>query len=123
MSVNDQEAAMRFMLLLYSEPVSEEAITADLWQRVVESHLAFTRSLEQAGAYVASAPLEPAENARTVQLRRRERLVVDGPFAETKETLGGYYLIEAETLDEAVAWAERFDAAADVSIEVRPLLQ
>jgi hypothetical protein len=114
---------MRYLLLLYGEPVPEDAITPELWQKVVESHLEFTRALEEAGAIVHSAPLEPAENARTVRFRRRERLVTDGPFAETKETLGGYYLIEADSLEEAIGWAERFEPAVDGSIEVRPLLQ
>ena len=114
---------MRYLLLLYGEPVPEDAITPELWQKVVESHLEFTRALEEAGAIVHSAPLEPVENARTVRFRRRERLVTDGPFAETKETLGGYYLIEADSLEEAIGWAERFEPAVDGSIEVRPLLQ
>jgi hypothetical protein len=64
----------------------------------------------------------PPSEARTVQIRRGDRLVIDGPFAETKEVLGGYYLIEAESLEAAVDWAQRLRHDADGSIEVRPLL-
>jgi hypothetical protein len=114
---------MRYMLLLYGEPMAEEEITPELWETVVAAHAGFTRKLAEAGALLDSAPLEPVENARTVRIRRREKLVTDGPFAETKETLGGYYLIEADSLDEAVRWASEFDAPSDGSIEVRPLWQ
>ena len=114
---------MRYMLLLYNEPLPEDEITPELWQKVVDSHLEFTRKLTEAGALVASAPLEPVENAKTVRLRRCEKLVVDGPFAETKETLGGYYLIEAGSLEDAVRWAGELEAVADGSIEVRPVLE
>jgi len=77
---------------------------------------------DEAGAYVDSAPLAPPTEAKTVRITRRDRLVVDGPFAETKEVLGGYYLIEAESLDAAVEWAKRLRHDGEGSIEVRPLL-
>jgi hypothetical protein len=114
---------MRYLLLLYGEPVRPETLTAAGWKAVVAAHTDFTRELTEAGALVDSAPLAPPEAARTVRIRRRERLVVDGPFAETKEVLGGYYLIEAGSLDEAVEWAQRLRHDADGSIEVRPLVQ
>jgi hypothetical protein len=114
---------MRYMLLLYGEPTPPEAVTPEIWEHVVKSHTEFTRRLKEAGAYVDSAPLEPVENAKTVRLRRHERLVTDGPFAETREVLGGYYLIEAGSLDDAVAWAEQLDSMSDGSIEVRPIWQ
>ena len=114
---------MRYMLLLYNAPLQPEELTPELWQDVIRAHTEFTQKLQVAGAFVSSAPLEPVEKAKTVRLRRRERLVTDGPFAETKETLGGYYLIEADSLDAAVAWAHELEAVADGSIEVRPVLQ
>jgi hypothetical protein len=89
----------------------------------MEAHTTFHRELTEAGALVDSSPLAPPEEARTIRIARGERLVVDGPFAETKEVLGGYYLIEAESLDAAVDWAKRLRHDADGSIEVRPLLQ
>ena len=112
---------MRYMLLLYNAPLQPDELTPELWQNVIRAHTEFTQALKDSGAYVSSAPLEPVENAKTVRLRRRERLVTDGPFAETKETLGGYYLIEADSLDAAVAWAHKLEPVADGSIEVRPV--
>jgi hypothetical protein len=114
---------MRYLLLLYGEPVRPETLTPEEWQGVMEAHTTFHRELTEAGALVDSSPLAPPEEARTIRITRGERLVVDGPFAETKEVLGGYYLIEAESLDAAVHWAKRLRHDADGSIEVRPLLQ
>jgi hypothetical protein len=113
---------MRYLLLLYGEPVRPETLTPEQWQGVVEAHTTFHRELTEADALVDSSPLAPPAEARTLRTRRGEQLVVDGPFAETKEVLGGYYLIEAESLDAAVEWAKRLRHDADGSIEVRPLL-
>ena len=109
---------MRYLLLLYGAPVRPE----DVSPAVFEAHRDFSRELTEAGALIDSLPLAPPEAARTVRLKRRERLVVDGPFAETKEVLGGYYLIEAESLDAAVEWAKRLRHDGEGSIEVRPVL-
>jgi hypothetical protein len=109
---------MRYLLLLYGAPFRPE----DIQPSAFEAHMTFTRELHEAGAFVDSAPLAPVEAAKTVRIKRRERIVVDGPFAETKEVLGGYYLIEAESIDAAVEWAKRLESDVDGSIEVRPLL-
>jgi hypothetical protein len=114
---------MRYLLLLYNEPLPEEELTPELWHRVVESHAGFIARLTEAGAYVTSAPLDRGENARTVRIRRRERLVTDGPFVETKETLGGFYLVDAASIDDAVRWACDLEAVSDGVIEVRPILE
>ncbi len=114
---------MRYLLLLYGPPVRPEELTPEQWQGVVEAHTTFHGELREAGALVDSSPLVPPTEARTIRIRRGDRLVIDGPFAETKEVLGGYYLIEAESLDAAVAWAQRLRHDADGSIEVRPLLE
>jgi hypothetical protein len=114
---------MRYLLLLYGEPVRPETLTAEQWQGVMEAHTTFHRELTEAGALVQSSPLAPPTEARTIRIRGGERMVVDGPFAETKEVLGGYYLIEADSLEEAVEWAQRLRHDADGSIEVRPLLE
>jgi hypothetical protein len=109
---------MRYLLLLYGEPVRP----GDIPPGAFEAHMTFSRELHEAGAYVDSAPLAPPTEAKTVRITRRDRLVVDGPFAETKEVLGGYYLIEAESLDAAVEWAKRLRHDGEGSIEVLPLL-
>lgn len=114
---------MRYLLLLYGEPVRPETLTPEQWQGVMEAHTTFHRELAEAGALVDSSPLAPPTEARTIRVRRGERMIIDGPFAETKEVLGGYYLIEADSLDAAVDWAQRLRHATDGSIEVRPLLE
>jgi hypothetical protein len=114
---------MRYLLQLYGPPVRPEELTPEQWQGVVEAHTTFHRELSEAGAFIDSSPLAPPSEARTIQIRRGDRLVIDGPFAETKEVLGGYYLIEAESLEAAVEWAQRLRHDADGSIEVRPLLE
>jgi hypothetical protein len=113
---------MRYLLLLYGEPVRPETLAPEQWQAVLEAHSTFHRELTEAGALIDSSPLAPPGEARTIRIRRGEKMVVDGPFAETKEVLGGYYLIEAESLEAAVEWATRLRHDADGSIEVRPLL-
>ena len=76
----------------------------------------------ESGAYVGANQLQPAGTATTVSVRDGETLVTDGPFAETKEVLGGYYLIDVETLDEALDWAARIPSARFGHIEVRPVV-
>jgi hypothetical protein len=110
---------MRYLLLLYGEPADVTTLAPEAFAAVARAHGEFTAKLQAAGALVDSAPLLP--DAKTVRLRRRERLVTDGPFAETKEQLGGYYLIEAGSLDDAVAWAHELEPIADGAIEVRPI--
>ena len=84
----------------------------------LSSH-AFT--LRDSGAFVAGDPLQPSATATTVKLRNGERLVTDGPYAETKEQLAGYYLIDVPTLDEALEWGARIPSARLGTIEVRPV--
>ncbi len=84
--------------------------------------IAYSEALVSAGAMVGGDPLEGPQTATTVRVRDGKRLVTDGPFAETKEALMGYYLIDAPTLDEALGWAEKVPAAPYGSIEVRPIM-
>jgi hypothetical protein len=112
---------MRYLLLLYGEPVRPETLTPEQWQAVVEAHGTFHHELTEAGALVDSSPLAPPGEARTLRTRGGEQLVVDGPFAETKEALGGFYLVNARDLDEAIELAARIPAATHGSIEVRPI--
>ena len=82
----------------------------------------FTQSIQQSGNHRAGHQLQPVATATTVRMRDNKRLVTDGPFAETREQLGGFYLIQAKDLDEALAIAERIPSARTGSIEVRPLV-
>ena len=113
---------MHYMLLLYNEALGPDEVTPELWKDAIRAHTNFTRELKEAGAYVSSAPLQPVDTAKTVRLKRREQLITDGPFAETKEQLGGYYLIEVDTVDEALEWAAKIPSARYGDIEVRPIV-
>jgi hypothetical protein len=90
--------------------------------QLYQEYGAFTRELRAAGAMVGGDQLQPVSTATTVRVRDGEQLVTDGPFAETKEQLGGYYIIDVETLDEALEWAGKIPSARTGSIEVRPIV-
>jgi hypothetical protein len=106
---------MQYMLLIYVPADGSERATHEAWT-------SYTQALQDAGAMVAGDALEPGEAAQTVRVRDGETLVVDGPFAETKELLGGYYLIDVDDLDAALAWAARIPSVGFGSVEVRPIM-
>jgi hypothetical protein len=114
---------MQYMLLIYDD----ERVWAGLGEAgratMMQEYGAFTNELREKGAYLDGNPLQPIATATSVQVRDGERLVTDGPFAETKEQLGGYYIVEAETIDEALDWAAKIPSARLGTIEVRPILQ
>ena len=110
------------MLLIYSEPgLGPEPGTPE-FDAQMPRWTDFTQQLIDKGAFVAGDPLQAIETATTVRERGGRVLHTDGPFAETKEQLGGYYLIDVEDLDEALAWAARVPNVGYGSIEVRPLV-
>ena len=82
----------------------------------------YTQELRDSGAMIAGDALEPTQTATTVRVQNDETLTTDGPFAETKEQLGGYYLVEADSLDEAIDWAAKIPGARHGSVEVRPVV-
>lgn len=110
----------RYMLLLYSEEV-DEATEKERWAELPE-WLRVTDSLRAAGLLVDNSPLHAPSSATTVRIRRGETELTDGPFAVTKEILAGYYLIECDDLDAALAVAERLPTARFGSVEVRPVM-
>jgi hypothetical protein len=85
------------------------------------AYYAFTAEVRDAGKYLGGEALHPTNSAKTVSVRNGKTSVVDGPFAETKEQFGGYYLIEAENADEAVMWAGKLPGAKEGRVEVRPV--
>jgi hypothetical protein len=113
---------MRYMLLIYNDEKEWASLSDEQRSGIVREYFALQDELRERGAYVDSAPLQPSGTAASVQLRDGEQIVTDGPFAETKEQLGGYFLIEAESLDEALEWATKIPAARYGTIEVRALL-
>lgn len=110
---------MQYMLLIYSnEPPAQASLPPE--QRFAP-WMAYSKALREAGAMVGASKLADAATASTVRLRDGVRQVQDGPYAVSKEELGGYYIIEAPDLDAALDWAARCPAAAYGAIEVRPL--
>lgn len=110
---------MRFMLLVYSD---EKILSEDDRQACYRDSAALTRELSASGQYIDAAPLHLTDTATSVRVRDGKAEIVDGPFAETREQLGGYYLVEAATLDEALAIAKKIPVAAYGTIEVRPVM-
>jgi hypothetical protein len=111
---------VRYMLLIYGDELAlSEAERAGCYRESAQ----LARNLDAAGQFLATAPLHPTAMATSVKVRGGKRLVTDGPFAETREQLGGYFLVEAKDLDEAVAIAERIPGARWGTVEVRPVLE
>jgi len=111
---------MKYMLLIYS---AEDAITEQERSSCFEKSIRLCHELTSEGKFLAAAPLHPVATATSVQIRQGARLITDGPFAETTEQLGGYYLVEAANLDEAIAIASRIPAATWGTIEIRPVVE
>jgi hypothetical protein len=111
---------MRYMLLIYGD---EQALNDEVRTHCYEESAGVARELAATGHYLAAAPLHPTSTATSVRLREGKRLVTDGPFAETREQLGGYFLVEAKDLDEALRIAARLPGARIGTVEVRPVLE
>jgi hypothetical protein len=115
---------MRYMLLIYSPEQGEqdyydEAAMAE----EMAAYNQFNADAQEAGVYIAGDALQPSATATSVRVRDGDVLTTDGPFAETKEVLGGYYMVECGDLDEAVTWASRIPGAQRGTIEVRPIME
>jgi hypothetical protein len=113
---------MKYVLAIYGDESARANATAEQGAAMMQAYDTLTREMEQAGALVAGEGLQPSSTATTVRVRDGERLLTDGPFAETRETLAGFYLVDVEDLDAALAWAAKIPHAAVGSIEVRPTL-
>jgi hypothetical protein len=111
---------MKYLLLVYeNEHLLDDATRQDCYAK----SLALAHELKSNGKLLAATPLHPASIATSVRVRDGKRMVIDGPFAETREQLGGYYLIDANHLDEAIAIAERIPGARGGTIEIRPVVE
>ena len=112
---------MRYMLLIYEPESNWARMSQEEAGRVFGEYMAFTESIKASGHYVTGNPLQPTATATTVRVKDGKTVSTDGPFAETREQLGGYYLVEAKDLDEAIGIAGRIPAARSGSVEVRPI--
>jgi hypothetical protein len=111
---------MKYMLLVY---LDEHALTETEREHCYVESAQLARDLSSTGKYISAGPLHPVAMATSVRVRQGKRLVTDGPFAETREQLGGYYLIDAKDLDEAMSIAERIPVAKVGTIEIRPVVE
>ena len=113
---------MQYMLLIYNEPSSWETMSEGERGAIYTAYSTFTEELQASGKMVAGDALQDTSTATSVRVRDGETLTTDGPFAETKEVLGGYYLIDVDTLDEALEWAAKLPGSTYGTVEVRPLV-
>ena len=111
---------MRYMLLIYAD---EQAWTEDERERCYGESTDLAHHLKSKGQYLAASPLQPVATATSVRVREGKRTIKDGPFAETREQLGGFFLIDAKDLDEAIAIAGRIPGARKGTVEIRPVVE
>jgi hypothetical protein len=112
---------MQFLLMIYGNEAGMLSATKDTSERTMAAYKAYTEAMKKAGVYLGGNRLKPTTSATTVRASNGKTSVSDGPFAETKEQLGGYYLIDAPDADAALSWAARCPGAAHGAIEVRPV--
>lgn len=113
---------MKFLFLIYHDEKTLDALPEREMQALVDGALDYDEEIRRSGHYIVSNALQRTRTARTIRVRGGKAAVTDGPFAETKEHLGGYYLIDAKDADEAIAIAARIPGARHGSIEVRPVM-
>jgi hypothetical protein len=114
---------MRYLILIYSDEKLDANVSkeeADAW---MGEYWAYTQAMREAGVMQAGEALQPTAAATTVRMQDGKKMTTHGPFAETKEQLGGYYLVDCANLDEAIEWAARCPGARVGSIEVRPVME
>lgn len=117
---------MQYILLIYSNEGADAAAMEKLSEAERNASfgewMSYTEELKKAGVYKAGDALQPTATATSVRLRNGERITTDGPFAETKEQLGGYYLLDCENLDAALGWAAKCPGTKTGTVEVRPVM-
>jgi hypothetical protein len=119
-SVKFRGKIMKYMLLIYSD---ENTWTQSEMEQCYQDSSQLTHELNANGQYLCASPLHSVATATSVRVRDGKKLVTDGPFAETREQLGGYFLIEANDLDEAISIAERIPSARKGTVEIRPIVE
>jgi hypothetical protein len=112
---------MQYLLLLYSRESQFENMSQAEMGKVMQAYLSYTEALKNSGAYLGSNRLQPVATATTVRTTNGKNQILNGPYPDTKEQLGGYYLIEAPDLDAALSWAARCPGSSHGTVEVRPI--
>lgn len=114
---------MKYALLIYAMPPDSESLTPRVGTGVIDNWLDYTVALRQSGALLGAEQLDRTDTATSVSLQNGERLLTDGPFMETKEHLGGFYLIDVPDLDTALDWAAKMPIMRYGTVEVRPVME
>ena len=114
---------MRYLCLIYEDESLWQTMPKAEGEKIFGEYYAFTEGIQKSGHYLGGNPLQPTHTASTVRVRNGKVSTTDGPFAETKEQLGGYYLIEAKDLNDAIQVASRIPGAKLGSVEVRPVME
>jgi hypothetical protein len=112
---------MKYVLLIYGDERVWEAMSPSEMEKIYADHRAYSEAMGKAGVIVGGSELKPTATATSVKFGGAKTRTVDGPFAETKEQLAGFYLIDVPSLDEALAWAEKMPGMVEGTVEVRPL--
>ncbi len=113
---------MQYLCLIYENETEWDKLPPAESAKTMDEYFAYTDSIRKSGHYAGGNALQPTRTATTVRIRRGKVATTDGPFAETKEQLGGFYLLECENLDEAIEWAAKIPGAQGGSIELRPVM-
>ncbi|HET8758938.1 MAG TPA: YciI family protein [Solirubrobacteraceae bacterium] len=113
---------MRYLLTIYGDESGWNDVSPEAASAIMAAYGEFGQKAQAAGVLLGGEGLQPTSTATTVRVRDGETLTTDGPFAETREQLGGYYLLECADLDEAIGWASQIPGAQDGSVEVRPVM-
>jgi hypothetical protein len=113
---------VRYLLLIYSEESTTPPDPAE-GEKVMNEYWAYSNAINEAGASKGGEALQDSKTATTVRVKDGERVVTDGPFAETREVLGGYYLVDVPDLDAAIEWAAKCPGAKYGAVEVRPIME
>jgi len=114
---------MKYLCLIYDEERTMEAMSKNESDAFLAEYFAFSEDVRKSGHYLGGNALQPVQSATTLRMRHGKLATTDGPFAETKEQLGGYYLIEARDLNDAISVASRIPSVRFGSIEVRPIME
>lgn len=112
---------MRYLLMIYTSEQEEASRSPEEQEANMGAYYAFTQEVRDSGAYVAGDALHPTSTATTVRVRNGRTMTTDGPFAETKEQFGGYYMVDCDNLDQAIEWAAKIPGAQNGCVEVRPI--
>jgi len=113
---------MQFLCLIYETESLMATRNDEDNSKIYEDYMSYTQDITKSGNLVAGDALQPTDTATSIRVRNNETIITDGPFAETKEQLGGYYLLECDSLDEAIEKAAKIPTAAFGTIEVRPIM-